>query len=235
MAITVLVDDREPASVVQAVRDHPDVAVVDVQRLLAGDIVIGDVGFERKTLADYVDTQMGRSSPDLAAQVERLADAFAHSYVLLEADLPGEAALDGSVPATAVRGSMAAVTARLGVPVLPCGDRSGLVDMAVRLGRKHVDDPSPRPLAPSAVTDRRAPTAKRMYACIDGVGPETAQRLYEAFPTAAALAAAPTDALLAVEGVGPKRAAAIEAAFHEADEYAGPTATVAEPPGADGN
>lgn len=217
MGVTVLVDDREPAAVARAARDHPDVAAVRVERLLAGDVVVGDVGFERKTLADYVGTQVGRSSPDLTAQVERLADAFAHSYVLLESDLPNGSALDGPVSAAAVRGSMASVTARLGVPVLPCGDRSGLVDMAVRLGRKHADDPSPRPLAPSAVADRRAPTAKRMYACIDGVGPQTADRLYEAFPTVAALVAAPTDAILAVEGIGPKRAAAIEAAVHGED------------------
>lgn len=212
MGVTVLVDDREPTAVVRAVRDHPDVASVEVERLLAGDLVVGDVGFERKTVADYVNTQMGRSSPDLASQVERLAEAYPHAYVLLENDLPTDDDLDGSVSATAVRGSMASITARLGVPVLPCGNLAGLVDMAIRIGRKHAEEPSPRPLTPSAVTARREPTTKRMYACIDGVGPETAQRLYEVFPSVESLVAAPTEALLAVEGIGPKRAAAIEQA-----------------------
>lgn len=215
--VTVLVDDREPAAVVAAVRDHPDVAGVEVQRLLAGDVVVGDVGFERKTVADYVSTGMGRSSPDLASQVERLAEAFADAYVLLEADLPTEADLDGSVSAVAVRGSMASITARLGVPVVPCGDLAGLVDMAVRIGRKHAEEPSPRPLAPSAVTARREPTAKRMYACIEGVGPETATRLHEAFPTVADALAAGPDELERVEGVGPVRARAIHDALHGAE------------------
>jgi ERCC4-type nuclease len=209
--VTVLVDDREPAAVAAALRDHPDVARVEVDRLLAGDVVVGDVGFERKTLGDYVSTGMGRSSPDLASQVERLAEASAHAYVLLEDDLPTDAELDGGVSAAAVRGSMASITARLDAPVIPCGDLTGLVDMAVRIGRKHAEEPSPRPLAPSAVTARREPTTKRMYACIEGVGPETAQRLYEAFPSVASLLAASTAEILAVEGVGPKRATAIEA------------------------
>lgn len=212
MSVTVLVDDREPAAVAEAVREHPDVRSVEVDRLLAGDLVVGDAGFERKTVRDYVDTQVGRAAPNLESQVERLAASYEHAYVLLEGDLPTDGSLTGSVPAAAVRGSMASVTARLGVPVLPCGNLAGLVDMAVRLGRKHTEDPSSRPLAPSAVPSRSEPTAKRMYACIEGVGPETAERLYEAFPSVEALVAAPPDEVLAVEGVGPKRLAAIEGA-----------------------
>jgi ERCC4-type nuclease len=208
MGVTVLVDDREPPAVVRSLRDHPDVDAVSVERLVAGDVVVGDAGFERKTSADYVRSALGRGGTDLREQVERLAEAYANAYVLLEGEVPADDDL-ALGPAASIRGSMASITARQGVPVLPCSDLSRLVDMAVRIGRKHAEDPSPRPLSPGAVTDAREPAPKRMYGCIDGVGPRTAARLYEAYPTVESLVRASRAELETVDGVGPKRAAAI--------------------------
>lgn len=211
MAVVVAVDDREPRVVVDAVRAHADVDAVEVHRLTAGDLVVGDVGVERKTLRDYANALVGRSGPDLFDQVRRLADAYAHSYLLLEDELPADG--DEHVPATAVRGSATSITARFETPVIPCSDLERLVDVAVRLGRKHVEAPSTPALPRGSVTALDAPTAKRMYGCIDGVGPETADRLYEVYPTVADLVAATSEELRAVDGVGPKRADAIHSAF----------------------
>lgn len=211
----VVVDDREPAGLVEAVRSHADVGRVEVRRLAAGDLVVGDVGIERKTLPDYASTLLGRAAPDLHDQVRRLRDAFAHTYLLLEAELPADG--DEGVPAAAVRGSAASLTARLDTPVIPCSDRERLVDMAVRLGLKHAGDPSARPLPSGSVTGRDEPTAKRMYGCIDGVGPETAARLHEAYPAVADLLAASRAELTALDGIGPKRADAIRSALRDPD------------------
>lgn len=195
----------------EAVRAHPDVESVASRRLDAGDVVMGDVGVERKTLSDYVSTLIGRRAPDLRDQVRRLSEAYEHSYVLLEAELPADG--DEGVPASAVRGSAASITARLGTPVIPCSDRDRLVDMAVRLGRKHVEEPSEPALPNGSVTALDAPTAKRMYGCIDGVGTDTAGRLYEAYPAVEDLVAASPEELMAIDGIGPKRAEAIHSAF----------------------
>lgn len=213
MNVGVTVDDREPPELVAAVRAHDDVGTVEVRRLDAGDLVIGDVGVERKTLPDYVSGLLARRPPDIHDQARRLADAYAHPYLLLEAQLPADG--DEGVPAAAVRGSAASITARLATPVVPCSDRDRLVDMAVRLGRKHAEEPSQRALPPGSVTAAEEPTAKRMYGTIDGIGPDTAARLHDAFPTVADLVAATPAELTAVEGIGPKRAAAITAALHE--------------------
>lgn len=210
--VSVTVDDREPAGVIAAVRDHPDVAI---ERLPAGDIVVDSMAVERKTLRDYVSGVMGRSGPDLEDQVARMAERFAHSYVLLEGDLGDVEELRTGVSPAAIRGSMASITARHGVPVVPCTDRRGLVDFAVRLGRKHVEDPATRPLPVGSVPSRREPTAKRMYACIEGIGPELAETLYETYPTVAELVAASREELLAVEGIGEKRARTIRAALRD--------------------
>lgn len=230
MSLSVVVDDREPPAVAEAVRAHADVDAAESRRLAAGDLVMGDVGVERKTLSDYVNTLLGRSSPDLYDQVRRLSEAYPHSYVLLESELPADvderrssahrtSSGDGDegVPASAVRGSAASITARFGTPVIPCSDLDRLVDMAVRLGRKHVEAPSTPTLPNGSVTALDAPTPKRMYGCIDGVGPDTAGRLYEAYPAVVDLAAASPEELMRIDGIGPKRADAIYAAFRDGE------------------
>ncbi|GAB3676594.1 ERCC4 domain-containing protein [Halopiger thermotolerans] len=218
MRVAVTVDDREPAGLVEAVREHPDVTEVVVDRLPSGDIAIDSIGFERKTPRDYVSTAMGRSGPDLEEQVARMADSYDHSYVLLEGDFLDLESLRTAVSPESIRGSMASITARHEVPVVPCTDRSRLVDFAIRLGRKHVEDPSSRRLPVGAVASRREPTTKRMYGCIDGIGPELAATLYERYPTVESLLEADLEELTRIDGIGETRAETIYAAFRSADD-----------------
>lgn len=211
MSVVVAVDNREPAIVVNTVREHPDVDAVETHQLDAGDLVIGTVGIERKTLTDYASALIGRTDPDLYDQIRRLTDAYAHSYLLLEDQFPADG--DDRVPATAIRGSAASITARLDTPVIPCSDRHRLVDMAVRLGRKHAEEPSVPALPQGSVTAVDAPTVKQIYGCIDGIGPDTADRLYEHYPSIPALMAATPEELLAIEGIGPERRKSISSVF----------------------
>lgn len=207
--VTATVDDREPAAVADAVRTHPDVERTEVRRLDAGDIVFGDVGVERKTPSDYASAVFRPTGPDLYDQVRRLAERFDHRYVLLEGNLDDFEDLRGAPSPAAIQGSVASITARYGAPVIPCADRERLVDVAVRLGRKHVEEPGTRPLSVGAIHGGTEPVTKRMYGCIEGVGPETATRLYRAFPTVEALVSASREELLRVDGIGEKRATAI--------------------------
>lgn len=209
MSLSVVVDDREPPGVATALRAHADVESVTVRRLAAGDVAAGDVGVERKTSGDYLGSTLGRGGTDLESQVRKLIESYAHGYVLLEADLAGiEANRPGVAPAS-VRGSIASITARFGVPVIPCGDRERLVDLAVRLARKHAEEPSVRQLSPGAVPNQDEPIATRIYGCIEGVGPTTAAALHDAYPTVESLLGATKEDLLAVDGVGPVRAEAV--------------------------
>ncbi|MFB6166303.1 MAG: ERCC4 domain-containing protein [Haloarculaceae archaeon] len=237
MTVSLVVDDREPPGLADAFRAHPDVAAVAVRRLDAGDVVVADrasthggeptgdatpaVGFERKTPGDYAWSAIGRAGTDLESQVRRLGDACDHAYVLLEGSFADAEAARPGVDPTAIRGTVASITARFGCPVLACGDRERLVDLAVRLARKHREPPGRRGLSPGAVPDGREPVAKRMYGCVEGIGPGTAAALYAAFPTVADLAEATRDELLSVEGVGPARADAVRAAIHGVDDACG--------------
>ncbi|UPW01310.1 helix-hairpin-helix domain-containing protein [Halorussus gelatinilyticus] len=222
MTLSVAVDDREPEAVGRAVEAHPDVTAVEVRRLPAADIaaidpdetgdagsVLGAVGIERKTVADYANSAIGTSGTDLREQVLKMGEVYDRGYVLLEGDLADVGADRPGLDAASVHGTMASFAARHDTPVLPCSDRERLVDVAIRLLRKHREDPSPRPLAGGSVTGYATPRTKRLFGCIEGVGPRTADALYEAFPSVEALLAATPAELREVEGVGEKRAEAI--------------------------
>jgi ERCC4-type nuclease len=217
MTVAVVVDDREPPGLAAALRAHSDVTDVTVRRLDAGDVAVGGVGFERKTPADYLGSALGKAGTDLEGQVAAMTAAYDHAYVLVEGDLADVEAARPGVADASVRGSMASITARFGVPVVPCGDRERLADLIVRLASKHAEEPGRRPLSPSAVASRREPIAKRMYGCIEGIGPGTAETLYEVYPTVEALLGATVDDLLAIEGIGPTRAEAIYEAVRSSD------------------
>jgi ERCC4-type nuclease len=224
MTLTVAVDDREPEGVRRAVEAHDDVASVEVRRLPAADVavidstdgadvaedhVVGSVGIERKTVSDYASSALGTTGTDLREQVAKMADAYDHAYVLLEGDLSEVGGRRPGLNAAAVHGTMASFMAREGTPIVPCSDRERLVDVAIRLLCKHTDDPGARPLPDGTVTGYATPTTKRMFGCIEGIGSQTADALYEAFPSVESLLSATPADLRAVEGVGEKRAEAI--------------------------
>lgn len=229
MSVSVVVDDREPAGLVAGFRAHADVASVSVRHLDAGDVLLAPVGtdplgpgeggatdeaaavvgIERKTPGDYCQSLVGRGGVDVEDQVERLRAAVDHAYLLVEGTLEAVEACRPGLADASVRGSLASVTARLGAPVVPCGDRERLIDLAVRLARKHTESPGARPIPAGTVTRSDVPVAVRMYAAIDGIGPETATRLHAAFPSVASLLAASPADLEGVDGVGTVRARAI--------------------------
>lgn len=226
--LSVAVDDREPDGVRRAVEAHADVASVEIRRLLAADIAVlgqsvgsdgpegesggevaGRVGIERKTVSDYVNSAIGATGTDLREQVAKMVEEYDRAYVLLEGDLSEVGARRPGLDSAAVHGTMASFAARHDTPVIPCSDRERLVDVAIRLLRKHHEEPSPRPLSGGTVTGYATPTTKQLFGCIEGVGPKTADALYDEFSSVEALLDAPLEDLLAVEGIGEKRAAAI--------------------------
>jgi ERCC4-type nuclease len=101
---------------------------------------------------------------------------------------------------------MASITARDKTPVVMVGTTELLVDYATRLARKHLEDSDGLELPKSAVK-RKEPTAKRMYGCIEGIGPEGAQTLYERWPSIAQfMSNADVDEIRKLDGFGKKTA-----------------------------
>lgn len=193
---------------------HPDVDSIDMsERLPAGDIELLGVGFERKTISDYVASmEDGR----IDEQVVKLSQVYDESYILVEGDLAGTENMFSGMSGTSIRGSMASVTARdNGVnAVIPCSTIELLADMATRLARKHVEESDKKYLPTHDLQDNDAPVEMKMYACIDGVGPETAESLYEKYPVPAFLCKmSSVEKLTEIDGIGEKTAKKVLVAF----------------------
>lgn len=205
--VKVVVDVHEPEELGTLALFHPDVdgAAID-QPLESADLIVNGVGFERKTPSDYAGSL---TSGRLKAQVRKGVDAFDQFYILVEGDIDDFERLSHSrISAASLRGSVASFAARDGVQTVFCGDMGTLVDMAIRLGRKHTEAPSSIVLPTPDVAD--APVLVRMLACIDGVGPETARAIAAEFDSLPlVIEAIKQDVLATVDGVGPKTAATI--------------------------
>lgn len=209
------IDSREDEDVIvkiiQHAIEHPDVETFEEKELPAADLAIGPIGFERKATGDYISSL---TKQRLKEQVVKMEQHYEHAYVLYEGDLreTEHPEYSGISPAS-LRGSMASITARKDVPVLCCSNLSLLIDMAVRLARKHMEEESGY-LPRGAVTGSDEPTAKKMYGCIPGVGPEMAEILYDEYPSVAQfLSNADSDELQKLDGVGPKTAETIMEGF----------------------
>lgn len=212
--VEVIIDVHEPPEITGAVDAHPEVESYEFDDLDSADLVIAGIGFERKAPNDYVGSlKDGR----LTEQTHKLGEQYEHAYILYEGALvetenPFKSSMNGS----SVRGSMASLIARpeSGVnAVIPCGNRELLVDMAIRVARKHIEE-SDQKYIPKPEVDFEADTSLMMYACIPGVGPEMAERLDERYPSVTKfIQNASFEDLQEIEGIGEERALKILDAF----------------------
>lgn len=205
--VDVIIDINEPGEITSAVDLHDEVRSYQLKELPAADLEISGVGFERKTPEDYVQSMM---DDRLTQQTHKLGERYEHAYILLEGDIvETENPFKSSMKGESIRGSMASLIARedSGVHgIIPCSNQGLLIDMAIRVSRKHVEEAGSE-FVPKPSTGVDAPTTLMMYACIDGVGPEMAQTLYEEYPTISEFVYnADYDSLQQLDGIGEKTA-----------------------------
>lgn len=214
--VNATVDIREPETVWDAVEAHPDVADMAISELTAADLLIEGVGFERKTPSDFASSMTDRDD-HLKNQVAKMKQApeIDRAYILIEGGMSDFEFLQHTqVPAKSLRGFAASLMARNNTPVVFCSDGETLVDMAVRLARKHVEDESTSSLRVNSAAGLEEPFVKRCYGCIEGVGPAMADTLYETYPTLTDALAASHDDLTALDGVGDVTAERIRTTLH---------------------
>lgn len=222
--VKVVVDVHEPDDLLAQVLLHEDVEDVHVAEggLPSADLVVGGIGFERKTPSDFA-SSVTDDDRNIYDQVQRMTEQYPQSYVLIEGTVADFGNLEHSeIPAKSLRGAMASITARY-CPVIPAGGMGGtgdmelLVDMAIRIGRKHNEDSGHHYMKTTSAGDDTA-FIRRMFACMDGVGPQVSRELAEAFPTLEQAMDASVDDFRGVEGVGDKRAQTIYQKLHEQEE-----------------
>lgn len=222
--VIVKVDWREERgnSVLDVAREHDEVEDVFLVELDAGDIKIEEVEedseravvFERKDVSDFANSMMDEDD-HMRDQVERLEEATGDSpRVLIEGNMEDFESLRYSrVKAKSLRGFTASLEEREWAKIKFCSDLETLVDYAVRASRKCFEESSSSLRVQSAVK-KTEEFEKRVYGCVDGVGPEMADRLYGTYPTLPSALEATVEDLREIDGIGAVLAETIFSHLH---------------------
>lgn len=211
--LRIIVDDRERnREVGEALRGRPEVAEVTVGRLPLGDYQVDEhLLVERKTLQDFAASLVdGR----LFSQATRLAGSGRDAIFILEGS--GKDAAEIGVPRHAMQGALIHLSLVLGIPVLRALQPQETADLIVycggqlaRIARGEVKRSGWKP-------GKKRRRQLLMLQTIPGIGPKRAERLINRFESLAALAVAPREDLLAIDGIGEELADEIRHTLSEA-------------------
>lgn len=218
------VHEQDAPQMLSALDTHSEVEEWKLSALDVGDLHLTfedsglTVAFERKTPSDYASTLMGKEGTRLDEQVQKLVDFNGPSYILIEGNQEDFRSLTGTgISPQSLVGSVASNDVRYLDGVRFCSDADGLVDIAIRLARKHKEDPSTVSLDTSVV-DKDASFTKRAFGAIEGVGPETAEILERRYKSLTAALNADVQELTEIDGIGEKRAQSIYDQLHEGEQ-----------------
>ena len=202
---TLLVDDQEPAEVVDLLRT---VANLDVQvaKLEVGDYVVpGRLAIERKTIHDFV-VSVGGDDKRLFHQAAALNRSGMAELVILE----GDPYAQNSMTIKAVDGFLTYLMLIRRIPAFTTKSRTHtaqVVAKAVRHAVYGLGYPDPGSSAPAAPDPSKA--GAYLLTCLPGVSATIAGRLLEKFGSVRGVCAAAEGELREVQGVGPAVAASI--------------------------
>jgi len=202
------VHEQDAPQMLTALDGHKEVEEWKLSALDAGDLQLtfpdSDlvVVFERKTPSDYAGTLMGKDGTRLDEQIQKLSDFDGPAYILIEGNQEDFRSLTGTnIGHTSLNGSVASTDVRYLEGVRFCSDADGLVDMAIRLARKHVEDPSSGSVA-QTTTIQDAPFIVKMLTCVDGVGPNRAETIAARYGTVQELLSADIEDISEIDGIG---------------------------------
>ena len=216
-------DQRERAGgVLERLAALPEVEL-RVGQLPLGDYLLGGgVVVERKTAADFLASIVDRR---IFRQVEALQEAFSRPVLLLEGD---PLAAERPVHPNAVRGALSYLVVARGIPVVSTAgpeESAALLATMARHAQAGVAPPEGRAKPRAATVAARQ---EAVAAALPGVGPRLARRLLAHFGSLDALMRSEAGDLLAVEGIGRRRAGELAALLRAAYQ---PDAPVGGAPG----
>jgi len=200
MGATILIDSREcESNYVDYLRtDYP----VEIKFLESGDIVVHDLGIERKTVSDFFATlREGRLFP----QLHKLKRNFRRQLLIIEGRGMRFHLDDEPLMALYIR-----ICAGWQIPILHTRDGQHTAGVVKRIFDQDTRAPAgpmrPRPRNPAYAIKE---PALRVVTAIPGIGPKRAVALISHFRTISAILGASQSELLKVPGIGRVQAASI--------------------------
>jgi ERCC4-type nuclease len=211
--VLVTADDREPETVLAALRDLPGVQVT-IQRLKMGDYQVdGRLLVERKTLPDFA---LSIVDGRLFTQATRLTAAKIPAALLLEGSAADLAAT--GVRREALQGALVSLALVFDLPILRSQNPEETARIMLYAATQMRAAATGGLTRPGRRPKGKLRTQLRILQGLPGIGPERAQRLLDAFGNVEAVLKADTEALQDISGIGAKTAQAIRWAVSEAAE-----------------
>ena len=215
-SVRIVADDRENAAgVIAALRALAGIEV-EVRRLEVGDYLVdGRFAVERKTLPDFAQSLIdGR----LFTQAAKLAKGSARGVIVLEGTAGDLAA--SRMSRESLQGALVTLSVFQGLALLRARDAAETAQLLAYLARQAArvaNDALPRP---GYRPKRRRARQLFILQGLPGVGPERAVRLLDRFGSVERIAAATTDDLAQVYGIGETTAESIRWALGEPENGA---------------
>lgn len=199
---------------------HEDVEKFNIETLEqkegaeTGDFIVEDCLFERKTPSDFAGSiQNGH----LRDQIDRMLASEYQPFVLVEGNMSDFSNLEHTdLPSKSLRGMTASIIGRSGIPVIFCSEGKYLADIAIRIARKTIENPSQIHVSNSN-TVKEVPFIVKFFMNIEGIGVETAEKLADAFSDVESALNASIEDYTNVDGVGEVTAKKIHQTIHNKD------------------
>jgi Fanconi anemia group M protein len=201
-------DDRESSSRVVEVLSELG-ARITLRRMEQGDYAIGDrILVERKTTQDFLSTLIER---DLFGQLTMLSAAAPRPVMVIEgSDL--FSARD--IHPNAIRGTLAAISVDMGIPVLFTRDAGETAHMLYILAKRENEHLASAKIHPYKSYRSLRDQQEYVVAALPGIGMKNARILLSHFGSIADLVKAEREEFLVLPGIGEKTAGAVWELLH---------------------
>lgn len=213
MKTTILVDDREPESVVKAIKDETDAEII-VTRLDVGDCIVGNVIIERKTANDFLGSVRSKRIFDQSNELRKHEDCI--PIIIVVGDMK-EALIYHKYPKRllcAVNGALASLCVRFGISVIMAGGEWSYAYIISRIASQ-MTKTTTRPIKRKGKDRTLQEIAEDMLCQIPNVGRERAKVILKTTKSLSKLSRLSAKEIAKIPGVGKKTAETIVKVYRE--------------------
>lgn len=212
--VRILVDHREPASIITALRRVQNLEVIRTELPVGDYLVDGRIVIERKSNDDF-HSSLADKGAHLIRQAERMAETGLHRILLIE----GGPYARRQFVLNRLVSTLSYLQNVHGIHVTPTMNRQHSVYAIVQAVKHHLFGMLSEPRAPDPqdkrdVAEDPSGLVRLLLSHLQGVSEDRVRALCDHFGTLRAIAEADVDMLREVKGIGPKVASHIHSVFN---------------------
>lgn len=204
----IIADTREPLMLKELMSQGMN---VETKRLVFADFIIADIGIERKSVQDFVNSIVDKR---LLMQVKELKNNFNRQLLILE----GKESLYSirNVHPNSIRGMLATIAISYNIPIINTTDFKETAEILKTIAKREFCNDKKQF---NIITEKKPLSTKdlqiHIVSSLPGIGPRTAKTLLDNFKTIKDIVNADVEELKKIDGVGNNRAEEIKKILDE--------------------